>query len=141
MQASNGKATKAKGAKASAAKVVTQDSVFAARKEIHEIFVSENIEQYIIQLITATRHPKRFSEQLATWIQVGASPRGAIALDKCSRAHAWLKGQDHVTPDNVRSVMYDCLRHRIMLSYEGANAEGISTEQAIDEIVKLVAVA
>ncbi len=57
-------------------------------------------------------------QQLAKWIQVGASPRGAIALDICSRARAWLNGQDHVTPDNVRSVVHDCLRHRIILSYE-----------------------
>lgn len=119
---------------------ISQESIFDARKEIHEIHVSENIEQYIIQLIVATRYPARFSEQLARWIQLGASPRGAIALDKCSRAHAWLHRQDHVTPDNVRSVVHDCLRHRIILSYE-ANAEGITADQIIDEIVKLVAVA
>ncbi len=128
------------GEKSGKFETIAQESVFDARKEIHGIHVSENIEQYIIQLIAATRYPERFSEQLAKWTQLGASPRGAIALDKCSRAHAWLQRQDHVTPDNVRSVVHDCLRHRIILSYE-ANAEGITAEQTIDEIVKLVAVA
>ncbi len=131
---------KAKAKKAGNSKAISQDAIFDARKEIFEMHISENIEQYIIQLVAATRHPARFSEQLAKWIQLGASPRGAIALDKCSRAHAWLHGQDHVTPDNVRSIVHDCLRHRIILSYE-ANAEGITAEQVIDEIVKLVAVA
>jgi len=71
---------------------------------------------------------------------VGASPRGTIALDKVSRAHAWLDGRDHVTPDDVRAVVYDCLRHRLILSYE-ANAEGLTTDDVIKEIVQRVAVA
>jgi len=139
-ESKSAKVQESKSEKSGNFETISQESVFDARKEIHEIHVSENIEQYIIQLIAATRYPERFSEQLAKWIQLGASPRGAIALDKCSRAHAWLHGQDHVTPDNVRYVVHDCLRHRIILSYE-ANAEGITAEQVIDEIVKLVAVA
>ena len=93
-----------------------------------------------MQLISATRQPERYSDELQSWIEVGASPRGSLALDKCSRAHAWLKGRDHVTPDDVRAIAHDVLRHRIMLSYE-ANAEGITTNQVITEIVKQVAVA
>ena len=139
-ESKSAKVQESKGEENGKFETISQESIFDARKEIHEIHVSENIEQYIIQLIVATRYPARFSEQLARWIQLGASPRGAIALDKCSRAHAWLHGQDHVTPDNVRSIVHDCLRHRIILSYE-ANAEGITAEQIIDEIVKLVAVA
>ncbi len=119
---------------------ISQQSIFDARARIRELHVSENIERYIVDLITATRRPERYGDQLKTWIEVGASPRGSLGLDKCSRAHAWLKGRDHVTPDDVRAIVHDVLRHRIMLSYE-ANAEGITTHQVITEIVKLVAVA
>ncbi len=119
---------------------IAQQSIFDARARIRELHVSENIERYIVDLITATRRPERYGDQLKTWIEVGASPRGSLGLDKCSRAHAWLKGRDHVTPDDVRAIVHDVLRHRIMLSYE-ANAEGITTHQVITEIVKLVAVA
>ncbi|MCH7988174.1 MAG: AAA family ATPase, partial [Planctomycetes bacterium] len=101
-ESKSAKVQESKGEENGKFETISQESIFDARKEIHEIHVSENIEQYIIQLIVATRYPARFSEQLARWIQLGASPRGAIALDKCSRAHAWLQEQDHVTPDNVR---------------------------------------
>ena len=119
---------------------ISQQAVFDARKAIHQVHVSEIIEQYFVDLISATRYPERYSEELRSWIQIGASPRGTLALDRCSRVHAWLKGQDHVTPDNVRAVVNDVLRHRLMLSYE-ANAGGITADQVIGEIVKQVAVA
>ena len=119
---------------------IPQDVVFAARKEIAKVHSSESIEHYIVSLISATRYPEKYDEKLAQWIEVGASPRGSLALDKCSRAHAWLAGRDHVTPDDVRTVVHDCLRHRLILSYE-ANAEGMSVDQVVDEIVRLVAVA
>jgi len=119
---------------------VKLEAIFKARAEIQETYISENVEQYIVQIISATRYPERFGEDLSKWIEVGASPRGTIALDKCSRAHAWLNGRDHITPDDVRAIIHDCLRHRLILSYE-ANAEGMTTDQVISEIVKLVAVA
>ena len=119
---------------------IREQAVFEARAEIHGIHVSEIIEQYIVQLITATRHPDRYSDELKTWIQVGASPRGSIGLDKCARVHAWLQAEDYVTPDNVRAVVHDVLRHRLILSYE-ANAAGVTANDVISEIVKQVAVA
>ncbi len=119
---------------------ISQEDVFAARSEIHAIYVAEAVEQYIIALIFATRYPERYGDQLKQWIQVGASPRGGIGLDRCARAHAWLHGRDHVTPDDVRAIVHDVLRHRIMLSYE-ANAARVTTQQVISEIVKVVAVA
>jgi MoxR-like ATPase len=119
---------------------IPQDAVFEARTEIHQVHIAESIEQYIVDLIDGTRYPDKYSEDLAKWIDVGASPRGAIALDKCSRAHAWLKGQDHVTPDNVRAIVHDVLRHRLMLSYQ-ASASGTSANAVIDELLKHVAVA
>ena len=118
---------------------ISQEAIFAAQREIHGIYVSEAVEQYIVGLIFATRYPERYGEQLKKWIEVGASPRGGIGLDRCARAHAWLRGRDHVTPDDVRAIVHDVLRHRIMLSYE-ANAARVTTQQVITDIVKVVAV-
>lgn len=119
---------------------ISQQAIFDARREIENVHVSEVIETYIVDLISATRYPERYSPELKSWIQVGASPRGSLALDKCSRVYSWMQGRDYVTPDDVRSIVRDVLRHRIMLSYEG-NADGITSDRIIDEIVKLVAVA
>ncbi len=128
------------GSRSSGEEPIPQNAVFDARTDLRGIHVSEAIEQYVVALITATRYPERYSEELRSWIDIGASPRGSIGLDKCSRVHAWLHGQDHVTPDNVRSVINDVLRHRVKLSYE-ANAARVSSDTVIDEVVKVVAVA
>lgn len=125
---------------AKAATVMPQPVVFEARAEIRKVGMAETVERYIVALISATRQPEQYGEDLQRWIHVGASPRGTIALDKVSRAHAWLDGRDHVTPDDVRAVVYDCLRHRLILSYE-ANAEGLTTDDVIKEIVQRLAVA
>jgi MoxR-like ATPase len=117
-----------------------QQIIFDARGEINQVKVSEVIETYMVDLIFATRFPERYDEKLASWIRIGASPRGAIGLDKCARVHAWLNGRDHVLPDDVRAVVHGVLRHRIALSYE-ANADNVSSNDVIDEILKLVAVA
>jgi len=122
------------------AEPIPQHAVFDAREEIAAVSTSEAIDTYIVDLIFATRYPERHSEDLRRWIHVGASPRGGLAIDRTSRVHAWLAGRDHVTPDDVRAVVHDCLRHRLMLSYE-ANADGLTSEQVVTEIVKLVAVA
>ena len=119
---------------------ISQDAVFEARGAIHEIHVSETVERYIVDLVFATRYPERHGEPLSKWIQVGASPRGALALERASRAHAWLNERDHITPDDVRAVVHDCLRHRLMLSYE-ANAAGVTANDVVDELLKVVAVA
>jgi len=116
-----------------------QELIFNARKEIQNIEVSEAAEKYIVDLIFATRYPDRYSEQLDKWIDFGASPRGTIALDKCARVMAWLRGRDFVDPDDVRAVIKEVLRHRLILSYE-ANAERIGPDQVIDELLKVVAV-
>jgi MoxR-like ATPase len=129
----------AKDAPADKPDSIPQQAVFDARSEIAALHTSEAIEKYIVSLIFATRYPDRYGEQLKGWLQVGASPRGGLSLDKSSRVHAWLAGRDHVTPDDVRAVVHDCLRHRMILSYE-ANADGITANQVLDEIVKQVAV-
>lgn len=119
---------------------VSQDVLFTARQEIHTIHVAEAVEKYIVDLIEATRFPERYDKDLRKWIQIGASPRGTIGLDKCSRTYAWLKGRDYVRPDDVQAIVHDVLRHRILLSYD-AQAEGIKPDQVIDKVVELVAVA
>jgi MoxR-like ATPase len=117
---------------------VPQQAIFDARREIDGVFVSDAAQRYIVDLIFATRFPSRYKEPLSGWIQVGASPRGSLALDRCARVRAWLDGQEFVTPDNVRAVLHDCLRHRIILSYE-AVAAGISADRVLDEIASVVA--
>jgi len=128
------------GATGDARDRIPQDLVFAARAEVAAVESAPPVDEYIVALIAATRRPAAYGEQLAQWIQVGASPRGSLALDRTSRAHAWLAGRTYVTPDDVRAVVRDCLRHRVILSYE-ANAAGVTADQVIDEVVKSVAVA
>lgn len=119
---------------------ISQDVIFTARQEIHSVQMADAVEQYIVSLVEATRYPERYDKDLRKWIQIGASPRGTIGLDKCSRTYAWLKGRDYVRPDDVQAVVHDVLRHRMLLSYD-AQAEGIKVDRAIDRIVELVAVA
>ena len=128
------------GAADSLAGPIAQSVIFEAREEINAITVSEIMEKYMVDLIFATRYPARYNEQLASWIHVGASPRGGIGLDKCARVHAWLDGREHVLPDDVRAIAHCVLRHRLKLSYD-ASADGVSANDVIDEILKLVAVA
>ena len=118
---------------------IPQEVIFSARNEIAAIHTSEAIEAYLVDVVFATRYPEHYSEELKSWVEVGASPRGGIGLDKCSRAHAWLQGRDFVTPEDVRAVVHNVLRHRLILSYE-ANAEGIGPDRVIKEIMAQVAV-
>ena len=118
---------------------ITQSDLFAARQAILGLYLAEPLEQYLVQLIIATREGAKFDEQLGRWIEFGASPRATIALDKCARAHAWLHGRDFVAPDDIQAVVHNVLRHRIILSYE-AQADGITKDQVISRIVELVAV-
>lgn len=113
--------------------------IFDARAEIEKVTISEHMEKYIVDIVSATRYPKKYSEELDNWIDFGASPRGSIAIDRSCRTHAWMNGKTFVNPDNIRAVVHDCLRHRLILSYE-ANADGITTDHVIDEILKQVAV-
>src|SRR5690349_4536363 len=113
--------------------------IFSARKEISAIKVSEPIEKYIVALVFATRYPDKLDKDLAKLLQVGVSPRGVIGAAKVSRAYAWLQGRDYVTPDDVKAVINDVFRHRLILSYD-AHASNTTPDQVIDRIVSLVAV-
>ncbi len=113
--------------------------VFDARREIGGVTVSEPVEKYMVALVFATRYPDRYDKDLAKLLQVGVSPRGVIGLDKVSRAYAWLKGRDYVTPEDVQAIVKDVFRHRLILSYE-AHASNTTPNSVIDRIIELVAV-
>lgn len=118
--------------------LLTQETLFAARKEALAVHMAEPVEEYLVQLILATRDVKLYGGDLAKWLDYGASPRATIALDRCSRALAWLQGRDFVTPDDIRAVAHDVLRHRLILSFE-AEASGVTANQVIDTLLESVA--
>ena len=109
-------------------KLIEQENLFQARQEILGLHMAPEVEEYVIQLIMATRQPELYGEDLASWLEYGASPRGTIALDRCARAFSWIQGRDFVSPDDVQEVMFDALRHRILLSFE-AEASGITPDK------------
>jgi len=118
---------------------LAQEVIFAARREVGRVHVSEPLDRYLMDLINATRRPADYDADLARWIRVGASPRGGISLDRVARAHAWLDGNDYASPDDVRAVLHPVLRHRLLLSYD-AVADGVSADQVLDRLLDKVAV-
>ncbi|MCQ4320251.1 AAA family ATPase [Stutzerimonas stutzeri] len=119
---------------------VSQQAIFAARKEILGLYMADAVEEYLVQLVMATRTPAKFDAELAGWIAYGSSPRGSISLDRCARAHAWLAGRDFVSPEDIQAVLFDVLRHRLILSFE-AEAAGIDQDRVLQRILDVVAVA
>ncbi len=118
---------------------IPQTVIFDARKEINEVKVSDAAANYMADLVNATRYPEKIDDNLAKWLNYGASPRASIGLDRCARAVAWLNGRDYVTPDDIRFIVHDVLRHRIILSYE-ANVARMGADKVIDELLKKIAV-
>ncbi len=119
--------------------ILSQEVIMAARREVLAIHMAEGVDEYIVQLVMASRAPGHYSSELAGWLDYGASPRATIALDRCARALAWLKGRDFVSPDDVQEVVHDILRHRLILSFE-AEARGITKDQVIDALLQHVPV-
>ena len=119
---------------------ISQQTIFDARKEIMQIHMASSVDEYLVQLVLATRSPENYGDDLSGWIEFGASPRATIAIDRCARAHAWLNQRDFVSPDDIQAVAHDCLRHRLILSYE-AEADGLDADQAISELLARVPVA
>ena len=117
---------------------LSQRSLFEARKSVLQVHMSDSLENYLVQLVVATRNPSAYSPELARWLRYGASPRATIALDRCAKAHAWLSGRQDVTPEDIHVIAHDVLRHRILLTFE-AEAEGVSTDEFLDELLRLVA--
>lgn len=118
---------------------LTKANVEDAQQEVLNIHMAEPVQEYLVQLILASRNPSAYSEELARWISYGGSPRATISLDRCAKAHAWLNERDYVSPEDVQAVAYDVLRHRILISYE-AEAEGITPDNVIAELIKQVPV-
>jgi len=118
--------------------LVTQTLLFKARQEVLDLHVAETLETYMVQLIMATR-ANHTQEGVVKHLQYGASPRATIALDRCARAHAWLDGRDFVTPEDIQSIAFDVLRHRLLLNYE-AEASGLTTDDVIHQLIAQVAV-
>lgn len=121
------------------AETVSQAELFAARRQTMDLHMAGALEDYIVHLVMATRQPEKYSRDLAKWILYAASPRATIALDRCSRAHAWLAGRDYVSPEDIQAIAPDVLRHRVLLSFE-AEAAGISSDDVITELLRRVAV-
>jgi MoxR-like ATPase len=116
---------------------INQATIDNSRQQIQAIHLSKQMEEYIIQLILATRNAKQYDEKLAQLIRFGASPRATIALELVSRAHAWLDNRDYVTPNDVHALLHDVLRHRVLLTLE-AEIEGVNSEYVIDQILNFV---
>lgn len=115
-----------------------QTSLFVARRDVLNVHTSEGLENYLVQLVVATRNPSVYSKELGRWLRYGASPRATISLDRCAKAHAWLAGRDYVTPEDIHVIAHDVLRHRILLTYE-AEADGVSSDDFLNELLRLVA--
>ena len=118
---------------------IPQSHVFAAREVIQRMAVSPAIEQYIVDIVMATRNPGDYGDKLLQWIDTGSSPRASISLHRASRASAWLEGKDYVEPSDVQSVVHSILRHRLIMTYD-ALADHISPDDIIDELLRQVAV-
>ncbi len=118
---------------------LAQEVLFEARDEVLDLHLAENLAEYLVQLVLATRNPGAYGDDLARWVEYGASPRATIALDRCARAHAWLAGRDYVSPEDIQTLAYDVLRHRILLSYE-AEAEGVTPDHLIETLITRIAV-
>lgn len=119
--------------------IISQKDLLAARQAVLQVHTAETLEDYIVQLTMATRHPEKVDQQLAQWIEYGVSPRATIGLDRCAKAHAFLKGKDFVSPDDILAVIHDVFRHRLILSFE-AQAQGVSPEQVVDYLIEKIAV-
>jgi MoxR-like ATPase len=114
--------------------VVTPEDIVRARSVVSEVYMDEKVENYIVDIVFATREPKKFGlDDLENLIQFGASPRASIYLAQAAKAHAFLRGRGYVTPEDVRSIGLDVLRHRVLLTYE-AEAE----EKTQEDIVRMV---
>jgi len=119
--------------------VISQQSLFEARDAVLDIHLDDSLEDYIIEIVLATRSASRYGAELGNWIQHGASPRASMAIDRCARAYAWLNNRDYVVPEDIQLIAPDVLRHRIILSFE-AEAEGKTADSCIDEVLARVAV-
>jgi MoxR-like ATPase len=119
--------------------VLSKDDLLAMRAAASVHYLDPKLNRYIVDLVQATRNPGAYSEDLARWIRYGASPRASIALARCARALAWMRGDDYVSPEHIQQVAPEVLRHRLLLTFE-AEAEAITTDDFIQNLLELVAI-
>ncbi len=119
--------------------VLAQDDLLAMRSAAAELYLDPKLNRYIVDLVQATRHPEGYSDDMARWIRYGASPRASIALARCARSLAWMRGDTYVSPEHIQDVAPEILRHRLLLTFE-AEAEGITTDDFINNLLELVAI-
>lgn len=127
------------GERPKAKPILTAEDIIAVRKLVEAIYVDDKISDYILDIVFATRYPKKYNAPIEGLLLFGASPRASIALKICAKAHAFLEGRAFVTPYDVKMIAYDVLRHRLRLSYE-AEAEDVSPEEIIDRVLAKIPV-
>jgi MoxR-like ATPase len=118
---------------------LSQEQLFAIRKEVNKLYLDPKLNSYIVDLVQASRNPKAYDKDLARWCRFGASPRASIALARCARARAWLDDEEFVAPHHIQSVAPAIMRHRILLTFE-AEAEGITTDDFLSRLLDMVAI-
>jgi MoxR-like ATPase len=121
------------------AKVLKQEELFRIREDAAKLYLDPKLNDYIVDLIQATRKPEAYDEGLKRWCRFGASPRATIALARCARARAWLDGDEFVAPHHIQAIAPDVLRHRVLLTFEG-EAEGITSDVFIKRLLEVVAI-
>jgi MoxR-like ATPase len=121
------------------APILTIEELMQMRTELEKVFIDEKVERYILRLVDATRHPERYDLDLSRYLRFGASPRASIYLSLASRGHALMQGRDYATPQDVKDVSHDILRHRMAISYR-AEAESITSDGLLDQILAKVPV-
>jgi len=121
------------------AKRLSQAELFAMRRDVANLYLDPKLNNYIVDLVQATRNPKVYDPDLARWCRFGASPRASIALARCARARAWMDGDQFVAPHHIQAVAPEILRHRLLLTFE-AEAEGITTDEFVNRLLNLVAI-
>ncbi|HEU4486522.1 MAG TPA: MoxR family ATPase, partial [Povalibacter sp.] len=116
---------------------LSQEVIFAARREVLALTLAEPVAEYIAALVDATRRPEPYSAELKQWLRWGVSPRAAISMERGARALAWLDGRDFVSPEDVQRIAPDALRHRLLLDY-GAQARGLTAQTCVEELLRKV---
>jgi len=119
--------------------MVSQEQVFSAQRAVLDLYLAPSLQEYIVQLVLATRDPGSWDKDLSNLVSYGASPRATIGLDRCARARAWLDGRDYASPDDIHAMIHDVMRHRVLLSYE-AEADGVTVDELVNRLLDLVPV-
>ena len=121
------------------AEVLSQEQLFRMREDAAKLYLDPKLNNYIVDLVQASRKPEAYDEGLKRWCRLGASPRATIALARCARARAWLDGAEFVAPEHIQAVAPDILRHRVLLTFEG-EAEGVTSDEYIRRLLEVVAI-